>query len=130
MALGQRGPHVGTGLRAVMESATTHEPNLDHRAPDHLRTIFRPEAIDRHLRGRGRAVLPRFATPRAVPALWLVLGLLGLGCAAVWLVSVPVYASGPAMVTTGSAATADTGEEVVALVFLPAAERDRLRAGD
>jgi hypothetical protein len=112
-----------------MASPTMNEPDLDHRAPDRVLTIFRPEAIERHRKGCRRAVQPRFDTPRAVPALWLVLGLLGIVGAAVWLVSVPVYVSGAAVVTAGSVATSDAGEEVVALVFLPAAERHRLRVG-
>jgi hypothetical protein len=111
-----------------MESAT-HEPSTDHRVPDPYRTIFRPEAIERHLRGGRQAAVPRFAVPRVAVVLWLLLGLLGLAGVAVSLIPVPVHASGPAVVSSGGVAS-DMGEEMVALVFLPATERDRLHAGD
>lgn len=39
-------------------------------------TIFRAEAIRQHEQSREQSVLPRLATPRVVPFLWVLLGLL------------------------------------------------------
>jgi hypothetical protein len=43
------------------------------------RSIFRTEAVRRHIEGQEDSVLPRFVSPRAFLWLWILLGLLIVG---------------------------------------------------
>jgi hypothetical protein len=81
-------------------------------------TIFRPDALRRRAEARNQPTLPRFATPFANVCLWLLIGLLAIGAVAAASASVPVFASGPAVVVAGS--QVDSPLPVVALAVLPA----------
>ncbi|MGH2598775.1 MAG: hypothetical protein ACRDJ9_05240, partial [Dehalococcoidia bacterium] len=61
-------------------------------------TVFRTRALRSYLEDRERSVLPRFVSPRAFLALWLLLGLFAGAGFTAWLARVPVYAGGPAVV--------------------------------
>jgi hypothetical protein len=65
---------------------------------DAARPIFRPDALRRYAQGANRAVLPRFASLRAVFWLWLLLGVLVAAGVFTWFVGAPIYASSPAVV--------------------------------
>jgi hypothetical protein len=84
------------------------------------RMIFRPEVLQRYLQGREEAVLPRYAAPPVVAALWALAGVLAAGAAIVALARVPTYSQGPGLIAAG-------GEQAV--VFLPSEDLPRLRAG-
>jgi hypothetical protein len=81
-------------------------------------TIFRPEALRRRGEARNQPTLPRFTTPFANVCLWLLIGLLAVGAVAAAAASVPVFASGSALVVPGK--QIGSTQPVVALAVLPA----------
>lgn len=85
------------------------------------KSIFRPDAVRRHMRSRDESVLPRFGGPRPFRLLWglVVVMLLGVG-ALCWLARVPVYAQGYAV---------PDGARQHFVIFLEPEYRPRLRAG-
>lgn len=63
------------------------------------RSIFRTEAVRRYVESRDKSVLPRLVSPPTFFYLWSLLGLLTASTAIAWSVKIPVYTSGPAVVT-------------------------------
>jgi hypothetical protein len=83
------------------------------------RSIFRPEAVRRYTEAREQSVLPRFVSPRVMVALWALAVLLILSGIAVWFTSMPVYASGLAIVVDAGNKPANLGKGIAVLVLLP-----------
>jgi hypothetical protein len=92
-------------------------------------SIFRPEAIRRYRQNQQASVLPRFTRPPVLTLLWVLLGLLGAGGVIAWLVTVPEYAVGQAIVVQGTNLTRQPGGDVQIVAFLPSGYLPRLRPG-
>lgn len=91
------------------------------------RSIFRDEAVRRYVESREKAVLPRIVSPQTFLYLWSLLGLLAASSIITWFTKIPVYASGPAVVTRWHKAEG-MGEELVVVAFLPPQYLTRLQA--
>ena len=66
-------------------------------------SIFREEALQRYIRNKEKAILPRFATPPIILLLWCLLAILLAAGVVAWFGRVPVYATGDGVVPeTGS----------------------------
>lgn len=85
---------------------------------DTKRSIFRDEAVRRYIESREKSVLPRIVSPQTFLYLWSLLGLLTASSIITWFTKIPVYASGPAVVTRWHKAEG-MGEELVVVAFLP-----------
>jgi hypothetical protein len=96
-------------------------PNGHH--PLRQATIFRAEAVERHLRGRDRVVLPRFGAPHLALPLCLLVVLLATIGAGAWFARVPVSIAGSAVVIDQTP-NSSGGAGIAALVVFPA---DRVR---
>jgi hypothetical protein len=83
------------------------------------RAIFRPEAVRRYAEARGQSVLPKFVSPRIMLALWTIVVLLIFSGAALWFTSMPVYASGLAIVVDTENKPVNIEEGTAILVLLP-----------
>ncbi len=92
-------------------------------------TIFRPEALRRHLSRRDQAVFPKLASPRIFMFLWLLLGFLLTGAFLVWLTRVPVYAAARAVVVPKQTSNPQEGRDVVMLVFSAPQNLSLLKVG-
>lgn len=92
------------------------------------RSIFRAAALQRYIQSQEQPVLPRLATPRVFPYLWVLLGLLVMAGFTVWLTPVPIYTSGLGIVSVEGTAQTNPGEPVL-IAFLPPDTRTALRAG-
>jgi predicted RecA/RadA family phage recombinase len=90
------------------------------------RSIFRPEAVQRHAQGYETAVLPRFIAPPTFALLWIMLATLGIGLLASWFVQIPIFASGTAVVINDPTAKV-TNPLLVA--FLPATYAQNIAVG-
>ena len=99
------------------------------------RPIFRRKALNHYVRGRDKAVLPQFVSPRAFVSLWILFGLLSAAGALAGLARVPEYASGTAFLIVNRAETdrhEQSGGEpsrFLAVVVVSPRELDRLRVG-
>ncbi|HEX6292730.1 MAG TPA: hypothetical protein VFZ66_26335 [Herpetosiphonaceae bacterium] len=89
------------------------------------RPIFRADAVRRYAERSDQAVLPRLIAPRTFLWLWLLAACLVGSAGAAWLVQVPIYASGRAVVLEA----ASSGHAVTAVVLLPPDTLPRLRPG-
>ncbi len=97
-------------------------------SPPTSRPLFRPTAVERHSRAKDLAVLPWYLAPRTLACCWLVLALLAAGFVAAWMVRLPVYARGSAVVLDDQGGT-DAGGRALVLVVLPREEATTLRPG-
>ena len=91
------------------------------------RSIFRTEAVERHIAAREKSIWPRFIRPRVFFFLWILLGLLLLGGGLTWFAQVPIYASGRAVVTQANPTTSENDVTMIAFLVPPALEH--LEAG-
>ena len=91
------------------------------------RSIFRTEAVERHIAAREKSIWPRFIRPRVFFFLWILLGLLLLAGGLTWLARVPIYASGTAVVAPANPAI--SRGEVTIIAFLVPPLLERLEAG-
>ncbi len=96
---------------------------------DANRSVFRTDAIQRYMEAREKAVLPRFVSPHILLCLWSLLGLLVASGFVAWFAQVPVYASGPAIIVDWKDTTKYTGDEVLAVAFVPPEKLAYLRLG-
>jgi hypothetical protein len=96
---------------------------------DKRRAIFRADAMRRFGEARDRTVLPRFASPRVVAGLWLLIALFPAGGMLAWLARIPVYASGSAVVFDRQAASRFARDGTIVAAFFPPETLSRLRAG-
>ena len=96
---------------------------------DKRRAIFRADAMRRFGEARERTVLPRFASPRLVAGLWLLIALFLAGGMLAWLARIPVYASGSAVVFDRQATVRFSRDGLIVAAFLPPETLNRLRAG-
>lgn len=92
------------------------------------RLIFRLETLQLHMRGKERAVLPRFTSPRTMLFLWILMGLLLASGIAFLLIRVPVHVSGVAVVLDSISGPSVPNNASMA-VFLPESTLPDLRAG-
>lgn len=93
------------------------------------RSIFRNKALQYYAQSREKDVLPRFVAPPVFIFLWVLLGLLLVATLLAWLGQVPTYVAGSGVVLNQGIKTQQGGNEVVAVVFLPATPSLHLRAG-
>lgn len=93
------------------------------------RPIFRPEAVRRYTETREQSVLPKFVSPRIMAALWTIVVLLIFSGVAVWLTSMPVYASGLAIVVDTENKPVNIEEGTALLVLLPPEAQPALDEG-
>jgi hypothetical protein len=93
------------------------------------RPIFRPEAVRRYAEAREQSVLPKFVSPQIMVALWALVVLLILSGVAVWFTSIPVYASGLAVVVATRNKLANIEEGMALLVLLPPEAQPALDKG-
>jgi hypothetical protein len=93
------------------------------------RPIFRPEAVRRYAEAREQSVLPKFVSPRIMVALWALVVLLVLSGVAVWFTSMPVYASGLAIVVDTENKPVNIEEGTAILVLLPPEAQPALDEG-
>jgi hypothetical protein len=93
------------------------------------RPIFRPEAVRRYAEAREQPVLPKFVSPRIMAALWALVALLILSGVAVWFTSMPVYASGLAVVVDTRNKLTNIEEGMAILALLPPEAQPALDRG-
>lgn len=93
---------------------------------DTKRSIFRDEAVRRYIESQEKSVLPRIVSPQTFLYLWSLLGLLAASSIITWFAKIPVYASGPAVVTRWHKAEGRS-EELVVVAFLPPQYITKLR---
>jgi hypothetical protein len=93
------------------------------------RSIFRPEAVRRYAEAREQSVLPKFVSPRIVVVLWTIVVLLIFSGVTVWFTSMPVYASGLAIVVDTENKPVNIEEETAILVLLPPEAQPALDEG-
>src|SRR5918992_41118 len=106
---------------------------FDSHSPTETKTnnrpIFRPEAVRRYAEARKQPVLPKFVSPQIMVALWALVVLLILSGVAVWFTSIPVYASGLAVVVDPRNKLANIEEGMAILVLLPPEAQPALDKG-
>ena len=85
--------------------------------PRSSRAVFRAQAVEQYVRTREEVILPRFVSRRAILLLWGALAAITLAAAALLMIRLPVYTSGP---------VASAGPGLLA-VSIP--ERARVRPG-
>jgi hypothetical protein len=61
--------------------------------------IYRTYAVQQYIEKSEKVVLPRFARPRMIIALWVLCGFLFSGLIVAWYTKIPHYIAGKAMVT-------------------------------
>jgi hypothetical protein len=83
------------------------------------RSIFRPEAVRRFGEAREQSVLPKFVSPQIMVALWTIVVLLIFSGVTVWFTSMPVFASGLAIVVDTENKPVNIEEETAIIVLLP-----------
>lgn len=84
------------------------------------RSIFRDQALRHYLEGREKEVLPRLVSQRMFLSLWALLVLLAVAVGGgAYLVKVPDYTSGPAIVLDKEAAGRYGGGTLVAAFLAP-----------
>jgi hypothetical protein len=93
------------------------------------RPIFRPKAVRRYAEAREQSVLPKFVSPRIMVALWTIVVLLIFSGVAVWFTSMPVYASGLAIVVDTENKPVNIEEGTALLVLLPPEAQPALDEG-
>jgi len=93
------------------------------------RPIFRPEAVRRYAEAREHSVLPKFVSPRITVALWTIVVLLIFSGVGVWFTSMPVYASGLAIVVDTENKPVNVEEGTAILVLLPPEAQPALDEG-
>jgi hypothetical protein len=93
------------------------------------RPIFRPEAVKRYTEAREQSVLPKFVSPRIAAAFWTIVVLLILSGVALGFTSIPVYASGPAIVVDAENKSVNIEEGTALLVLLPPEAQPALEEG-
>jgi hypothetical protein len=93
------------------------------------RPIFRPEAVRRYAEAREQSVLPKFVSPRIMAALWTIVVLLIFSGVTVWFTSMPVYASGLAIVVDTENKPVNIEEGPAILVLLPPEAQPALDEG-
>ena len=91
-------------------------------------SIFRSKTVQKYMQNREKSVLPRVVAPSFFAFSWIVLTLLIAAGIAIWLGKVPQYLSGSGIVLTPSA-TAQTNEEAMAVILLPASAAPQLKTG-
>jgi hypothetical protein len=93
------------------------------------RSIFRKEAVEKHLHEQENQVLPKFVSPRLFLCLWVIFGLFsGLG---VWLcfAEVPMFVSGRGMIVDQDKRIGCQGEKPCIVAFFAPDMQSRLIAG-
>jgi len=90
---------------------------------DSAHRIFRPEALQRYLRGLQTPVWPRLVSPPIFLCIWILAVLLLMTGMSVWLCKIPVYVSGVATVVQRP-----DGEMLIVAFFAPE-HLPRLQAG-
>ena len=94
------------------------------------RPVFRAEAIQFHREGKATTVLPRLASPSGLMLLWVLLGVfLVAGLGGVWVVHVPIHASGSVAAKPGREDKAVARPTTELVVFLPPKQLPNLRLG-
>ncbi|NOK63779.1 MAG: hypothetical protein GFH27_549283n11 [Chloroflexi bacterium AL-W] len=88
---------------------------MDHS----LRSVFRPDALRRYAQGRQETFLPRFVAPRVFRYFWLLISLFLLSGMSTWFISVPVYASGTAIIVESDDALDPISHDIMVLAFFP-----------
>ncbi|MEM8531038.1 MAG: hypothetical protein AAGF95_09355 [Chloroflexota bacterium] len=88
---------------------------MDHSS----RSVFRPDAIQRYAQGRQETFLPRLVTPRVFRYFWILTVLFLLSGISAWFISVPVYASGTAIIVENNQTVADIPNDVMVLALFP-----------
>src|SRR5262245_49586612 len=91
-------------------------------------TIFRPEAIRRHATAEELAGAAQPTVPFVHLACYLMLALIVVAGTATWLVHIPITTSAAAVAIRRSS-SGETDAPPALAILLPAAARDRLRAG-
>lgn len=94
------------------------------------RSIFRTEAVERHIAAREKSIWPRFIRPRVFLFLWILFGLLLLAGGLTWLAQVPIYASGRAVIAQANPATSEGEVTMIAFLVPSVLELERLEAGE
>jgi hypothetical protein len=105
----------------------------DSHVPAEMKTnsrpIFRPEAVRRYAEAREQSVLPKFVFPRIMVALWTIVVLLIFSGVAVWFTSMPIYASGLAIVVDTENKPVNIEEGTAILALLPPEAQSALDEG-
>ena len=91
--------------------------------------VFRAAAVERYRARRDVVAATWLRLPRAPLALWLLMTLLVVGVGAAWVVRLPIYASGVAVVLDRSAAGSGQSDGVVVAALLPGENLASLRPG-
>ena len=88
---------------------------MDHSS----RSVFRPDALRRYAQGRQETFLPRFVAPRVFRYFWILLFLFLISGISTWFISVPVYASGTAIIVENDQTVADVPHDMMVLARFP-----------
>lgn len=88
---------------------------MDHSS----RSVFRPDALRRYAQGRQETFLPRFVTPRVFRYFWMLILLFLLSGISTWFISIPVYASGTAIIVENDQTVVDIPHKMMVLALFP-----------
>lgn len=94
-----------------------------------VNSIFRKRAVERYKEGRSEAAPPPLVAPRVYPYLLAVCALLACSALLIGTMSFPDYAQASAAVVEGKGKFGGVADELVVLVFVPAAYGPSMRAG-
>jgi hypothetical protein len=83
------------------------------------RSIFRSKAVQHYLQSRDKTILPLFIAPPVFTLYWLLLGIFLMSGLIAWFGQVPLYVSGPGLISAQSTSVNQQSVQVTALIFLP-----------
>jgi hypothetical protein len=93
------------------------------------RSLFRSKAVQHYLQSREKTILPLFVAPPVFTLYWLLLGIFLMSGLIAWFGQVPLYVSGPGLISAQSASVNQRSAQVTALIFLPASSSWRPQPG-
>jgi hypothetical protein len=93
------------------------------------RSIFRNKAMQHYLQSREKTILPLFVAPPVFAFYWLLLGIFLMSGLIAWFGQVPLYATGPGLISAQSTSVNQNNEQAIALIFLPASSSLRPQPG-
>lgn len=86
--------------------------------------------MQHYLQSREKTILPLFVAPPVFAFYWLLLGIFLMSGFVAWFGQVPLYASGPGLISTQSPSTENQhSAQVSALIFLPVSSSSHPQSG-
>ncbi|WP_420628004.1 hypothetical protein [Candidatus Leptofilum sp.] len=91
------------------------------------RSIFRAEAVQHYVQSQQESVIPKFVSPYAFPYFWMLICLLITTLCLMWLVRIPIFVSGQAVIV--EAPGTSLPESAVLVIFFPPQYLTQLQEG-